>query len=321
MKRPHIPPAPSPNSWKHLVRQPAPVTRTPISQKRQNRDMLKKIALCTLLCIAAIIAFEIYTAWEHNPVSVKAPVKDTPLKDIAFQSNGVLDKAWAIRTLALPQNIDMMELDIAALRARLLATPQVRTAVLSRQFPDILAITLEERSPVARLLIQQPDGRREELLVSPDGTVYSGANYASATLATLPYLADVTLLPTAPGAHEYLPLNGIDFVARLVADARANIPAHYTTWNSISLKRYDEDRLLIVNTNRACQITFGIRDEFINQIARLDYLLDDLARTVTPGRGALRTIDLSVGLTAGGVIQVPVTFYPLSALALPRRAR
>ncbi|MDR1009766.1 MAG: FtsQ-type POTRA domain-containing protein [Opitutaceae bacterium] len=325
MKHLPIPPTPSPNSWRRLARQSAPPASTPISQKRQTRDMIKKIALCMLLGIAAIITFEIYTAWERNPASVKAPVRDTPLKDIAFQSNGVLDRAWAIRTLALPAGIDMMELDLSALRARLLANPQVCAAVLSRQFPDTLAITLEERSPVARLIIQQTTGEREELLVATDGVIYSGVNYAPATLATLPYLADVALFRTASGAHEYLPLNGIDFVARLVDEARVNIPDRYATWKSISLKRYDEDRLLIVNTNGSYQITFSARDEvanlLIHQIARLDYMLDDLARTATPARGALRAIDLSVGLTASGIIQVPVTFYPLTALGTPRRSQ
>lgn len=321
MKHPPIPPAQhSPSSWRRLAAQPAAPASTPISQKRQNRDMIKKIAIATLLCVAAIIAFEVYSTWKHNPANIKAPVKDTPLKTIAVRSNGVLDQAWAVRVLALPQKIDMMELDMAALRDRLLDSPQVRTAVLARQFPDTLVITLEERSPVARLVIQQPDGRREELLVSTDGAVYAGANYSPETVSALPYLADVTLLRTAPGSHQYLPLNGINFVAQLVAAARINTPDLYATWKSISMKRYDEDRVLIVNTDRAVQITFGLRDEFINQLARLDYMLGDLARSATPSRGPLRTIDLSVGRTASG-IQVPVTFHPIAAANLTRRHR
>lgn len=271
--------------------------------------MIKKIALCVLLTGAAILGLKVYTAWKNNPSNVKAPVKDTPLKTIAVRSNGVLDQAWVARTLALPKTIDMMELNLTALRERLLDNPQVRVATLARQFPDTLAITLEERFPVARILIQQPDGQRDELLVSTDGTVYAGANYAPETLASLAYLADVTLIRTAPNAHQYLPLNGIDHVARLIDAARTNTPDHYATWRSISLQRYDEDRVLIVNTSRSAQIIFGIRDEFINQIARLDYMLEDLSRNATPGRGAIRTIDLSVGQTASG-IQVPVTFYP-----------
>ncbi|MDF9833235.1 hypothetical protein M2103_001458 [Ereboglobus sp. PH5-5] len=308
MKHSPNPSSRSPNNWRNLTRQVTPGVRTPISQKRQKRDMIKKIALCLLLCVMAIIAFEVYTVWKNNPSDIKAPVKDTPLKTITVRSNGVLDYNWTVRTLALPEGVDMMELDITALRKRILDHAQVHTAVLTRQFPDTLTVTLEERSPVARILIQQPGGEREELLVATDGIVYSGANYAPGTLAALPYLADVNLLRTAPGAHQYLPLAGIDFVAKLVAEAQINIPDHYATWRSISMKRYDEDRLLVVNTSNAARITFGIREEFINQIARLDYILNDIARTANPNRGPVHTIDLSVGQTASG-IQAPVTFH------------
>ena len=303
----------SPNTWRHLARQPSPAPATSISKKRLTRSMLKKLALILSLCLLAILAFEIHSTWQNNPADVKAPVKDKPLKHITLRSNGVLDHAWAASILAIPPDTDMMALDITALHNRLLSSQQVLTASLARHFPDTLAITIEERAPVARLVIQQePGGPREELLVATDGTVYAGANYPPQSLAGLPYLADVNLLRVSSGAHEYLPLAGIDFIARLVSDARINTPALYATWRSISLKRYDDDHVLIVRTNRAAHIIFTIREDFIQQLARLDHILDTLSRSPPhPSRGPVRTIDLSVGQTASG-IQVPVTFYSAS---------
>lgn len=272
--------------------------------------MFKTIAIIAVLCLCAWGGFEIYTAWAENPANLKAPVKSQPLRHITVHSeSGVLDRAWVEQTLALPKGISLMELDIAALCNRLLANRQVRTAVLTRQFPDTLVVRLEERTPVARLVVQHaPGAPLEELLVARDGVIFEGANFAAATLSALPYLADATLVRTAPGSTQFAPLDGIDRVAALVDEARANIPGLYPAWKSISLKRFADDQVLIVNTIDGSRIIFGTRDDFYAQIAQLDYIMDNL-RNAAPDftRGPLRIIDLSVGKT-GHIVQVPVTF-------------
>lgn len=303
----------SPSSWRLINQNVMPRTSTPISRKRQNYAMLKTITIVAVLSLCAWAGFEIYTAWSENPANIKAPVKGEPLKHITVRNdNGVLGRDWVEQTLALPKGISLIELDITALRNRLLANQQIRTAVLTRQFPDTLAVTLEERAPVARLIVQQtPGAPLEELLVARDGAIFPGANFLPATLAALPYLADATLIRAAPGSTQFAPLDGIDDVAKLVDAARINIPNLYPAWKSISLKRYADDSVLIANIADGSQIIFDIRkDDFATQIGRLDLIIDNL-RNAPPDftRGPLRTIDLSVGQTVNGV-QVPVTFEP-----------
>jgi len=305
------PPA-TPGTWRTQIDQNLATPRTTaISQKRHHYAMLKTTLSILLVCLGVAGVYLFYTTWHGGP-----PVRNQPLKNIALNNpGGVLDHAWLIRALALPKNIDMMELNLPALRDRLLANPQIRAATLTRRFPDTLAITLEERAPVARLLVQRaPALPPDELLAASDGTLYAGANYQPARLATLPYLADVPVRPTAPNAPAYAPIDGMTFIADLIATARANIPNLYANWRSISLKRYADDRVLIVNNADNSQVIFGIRDNFLTQAARLDYIMDNLETNAPPGHGPLRTIDLSVGDTPGGV-QVPVTFYSTGTTA------
>lgn len=299
----------APRTWKEIDQAKASRQLTPISRKRKTYAMLRTIGIIALLGAVAWGAVEFYIAWKRNPAHVKAPVKSEPLKTITVRNpNGVLDREWVERTLALPKGIGMMELDLAALRERLLSHPQVQTALLTREFPDTLIIAMEERAPVARLVVQQSENELQEYLVARDGAVFIGANYKPEILASLPYLADVNLIRTTPGSSHFEPLQGIDMVYDLVNQARSNIPETYSTWRSISLKRYVDDRVLIVNTSARVQIIFGTRDGFYTQIAELDYIMDHFRNTPPDfTRGNVRIIDLSVGKTTSGV-QVPVTF-------------
>ena len=308
---PSHPPA-SPGLWRVQINQNVSTPRTTaISQKRHNYAMLKIISSIFLVCLCVVGVYLLYTTWHDDPSDIKAPVRNQPLKTITLNNpGGVLDHAWVTRTLALPKGVDMMELNLSALRDRLLANPQIRTATLTRQFPDTLVITLEERRPVARLLVQRaPAIPPEELLVALDGTqgiLYTGINYKPERLATLLYLANVPLIPTTPNATTYAPIDDMKFIADLITTAQGNIPNPYANWRSISLKRYayPEDRVLIVNNADNSQIIFGIRENFRAQIARLDWIMDNLDASA-PNHGPLRTIDLSLGQA-----QVPVTFWP-----------
>jgi len=317
-RRPPAPPAsPGAGTWRTQINQDisTPLT-TPISRKRHNYAMLKTISSILLVCLCVAGVYLFYITWHDAP-----PGRNQPLKNITLDNpTGVLDRAWVIRALALPKNIDMMELDLPALRDRLLANPQVRIATLTRQLPDTLAVTLEERAPVARLLVQRaPALPADELLAARDGTLYTGVNYKPATLDSLLYLADVPLRPAAPNSPAYAPIEGMTTIADLIATAAANIPNLYANWRSISLERYADvrplsDRVLIVNNADNSQVIFGTdpkRDNFLTQVARLDYIMDTLAAT---NHAPLRAIDLSVGQTASGV-QVPITFYSTGTTA------
>ena len=274
-------------------------------RKRLQVATVKSVAVLFVLCLAGWGAYEAMRTWEQNPIAIKSPVKSAPVKNIDLRSDGVLDKDWVTRTLALPKTAGLMELDLYALQARLLESGQVRSAVLTRKFPDTLGVVIEERSPVIRVRAQVGGAVAKDLLVARDGVVYDGVGYDAGLIATLPYLADV---PLKLARGHFQPVEGMDKVAELLGTAHANIPALYNGWQVVSLARFAMDGEIIVHSREVKEITFGTREsDFFRQVAQLDLIIEE-------GHVQADHPAVSVNLAVGGA-QVPVVFETPAAPA------
>jgi len=290
--------SPSARSWRDIPQTIAPRAMSSTGRKRMIFANTKAIVALVIGCVSLWGGYEIFQTWETNPAKLKAPVKSAPVKNISLRGqNLVLDQPWVVRTLALPKNADLMELDLYALRERLLASGQVRAAELTRKFPDTLLVSIEERSPVARLNARFGEGSPEEFLVARDGVVYRGACYKDDVVKTLPYLAGVAL---KRNSGKLQPIEGMETVADLLTTARANAPTLYHHWSIVSLERLNSDGQIAVESADAGTVTFGTREDFYKQIARLDYIIDQSKNNPTPT--PLKAINLAVGE------QVPVSF-------------
>jgi cell division protein FtsQ len=235
-------------------------------------------------------------------MAIQSPVKSMPVKALSLRSDGVLDKAWVTRTLALPKNAGLMELDLFALKARLLESGQIHTVVLSRKFPDTLVVMIEERTPVARVRAQVGAAQPRDLLVARDGVVYEGVSYDPALIGSLPYLADVGMKLVR---GHYKPIEGMDKVAELLSTAHANIPALYRNWQIVSLAHYEADGFIIVRSREVKEITFGTREsDFFKQVALLDMVVSEAhLQADYPAR----SVNLAIGESESqGCAQVPV---------------
>ncbi len=171
------------------------------------------------------------------------------VKDLALVTDGVLDQAWMTRALALPKNTSLMALDLYQLRARVLVSGQVRTATLTRSFPSTLAVSISERTPVARLSAQDRDEAPRTLFAARDGVVYEGVGYDAAMVKTLPWLAGMKL--TRAGGT-FQPIAGMEPVAELLAKAKLEAEHLYNTWKVVSLARLESDgEIEVRNAGRA----------------------------------------------------------------------
>lgn len=241
-------------------------------------------------------------------------VNAVPIKEIALRTDGVLDQAWIVRTLALPPKATLMDLNIDQLRDRLLADPQVKSATVSRKFPATLEVSLAERSPVALVNARIGNEAPRPYLVARDGTVYRGSGYDQTTLAALPWLDGVKL--RLDGDH-FEPIRGMEAVADLLATARNEAPHLYHTWKVVSLARLETDAEIHVRATNIEKVIFSARSagDFLRQVAQLDALLDSVhAAEDQP----VNEINLAVGRMIDGRIQVPVTFK--DPLNVPARA-
>jgi POTRA domain, FtsQ-type len=285
-------------TWRDIPQSITPRAMSSTGRKRMMMATTKSVAVLVFACVCLWAGYEVYATWQQNPAKLKAPVKSSPVKNIVLRTDGVLDQPWVVRALALPKDADLMELDLFALRGRLADSGQIRTAVLSRKFPDTLVVAIEERSAVARINARFGEGDPETFLVARDGVVFRGACFKDEVVQSLPFLGGVAL---KRAGGKLLPIEGMNVVADLLGTARVNAPNLYRSWTVVSLEKLLSDGQIIARSAEVGEVVFGTRDDFYKQIARLDFILDEAKKNPAPS--PVKSINLAVGGD-----QVPVLF-------------
>lgn len=302
---------PTAPTWRDIPQaaSPRPVNRT--GRRRLIFSALRFWSFAGLVAASLLFGYFAVRVWRDNPGGLAGPAESAPLREIVARSDGVLDLAWVQRTLSITPGVGLMTLDLPALQDRLVASGQVRVAVVSRRLPDVLSVVLEERSPVLRIMTQGGDGSQAALFVARDGAVFTGEGYAPDLVNALPWLDGVALVRDISG-RGFAPIPGLAAVSDLLGTARASAPPLARTFHSVSLSRFERDGLIIVRTPEVAEILFGAQSElgYFQQLARLDYILDEFRSQASPP--ALRSINLALGGR-----QVPVAFEP----AAPPAAR
>ncbi len=289
--------APHARSWRDIPQQVKPRAMSREGRRRLATAGLRHAGVAVVLAGLAWGGWEVTEALRKNTAMMPAAARAVPVKNFLLRTNadGVLDAQWLRSTLALPKGISLMELDLQQLRARLLANGQVSAASLTLNFPDTLEVRISERAPIARLRAQFASGEDRTLLVARDGVVFAGTGFNEAQLEDLPWLAGAKLT-RAGGRFE--PIDGMNLVAELLAQARINTEQLYATWQVVSLERLRTDHEITVRTKPGTVVVFGADGDFAVQLAKLDYQWDALSKLPAPPT----KIDLSLGR------EVPVTF-------------
>ena len=277
-------------SWRSIPQQ---VNPDALSSKGRRRRVLVWVKYSVLAGFTVAAGWGTYFAAhprENDRTALSAAVRSGPVREVSLITDGTLGRKWVTDILAVPANTSLMALDLTALRARLLTQGQVRVAVLTRSFPDMLVVTLQERMPVARAQIETGVGKQpRQLLVAKDGVVYEGVNYDQRLLASLPWLDGIKLAGAGGG---YAPIAGMDAVADLLSTAQLQAPHLYRGWIIVSLARLAEHDELVVKSQDIPEIIFTRREDFFRQIAQLDYVVD--AARSQP-EAALTLVNLALG--------------------------
>jgi len=269
-------------------------------RRRVRLGLLRAVGGVAVLGLLAWGAWEVATALQDGGKSAPSAADTGPIRAISLATDGVLDRAWLTRTLALPRNSTLMGLDLGQLRARVLASGQARTAAIVRDFPSTLSVRISERAPVARIQAPGGDPAPHALLAARDGVVYEGFGYDPAMIDSLPWLDGATLA-REPG--QFPVVEGMPAVAQLLSSAQLETGPVYRTWKTVSLARLESDGEIDVRTSQGLKVTFSAQDDFFRQLAKLDMLLD-LAKA-QPDK-SLREINLALG----GQVPVAVTAAP-----------
>ena len=296
-------------SWRDIRQEVTPVAMSRKGRSRRRLEWFKAITLIALLGAGGWGLYTLIHSWETDRTALATAVHSEPVREIALVTQGgVLTKKWAADVLALPKNASLMSLDLGALRDKLLTHGQVRVAALARTFPDTLVVTLQERTPVARVMASENDGPAKQLLVANDGVVYDGFNYDQQMLASLPWLAGVRLVKTSDGKLE--PVAGMADVSNLLSMTQLEAPQLYKTWLIVSLERLESRDEILVKAQDIPEIVFSRKRDFRRQIAQLDYVVDSVRVMPEP------TL-LSVNLSLEGQVPVKMRNTPDELAKLP----
>jgi hypothetical protein len=284
-------------SWRDI---PQPVKPRTMSRGGRWRLYASGLRIAFAAVIAGGIAWGVWRvagAVQGDPGAIPASARSTPVRAPELVTDGAHTPAWLVRTLALPADATLMELDLEQLHRRLLDDGQVLGARLTRHFPDRLVVHVMERVPVARVMAEWV-GRRFPLLVARDGTIFPGEGYAEKMLNALPWLDGVALVRHGDG---FAPIAGMHAVADLLAKAQVEAPHLYRTWNVVSLARYELDRELEVRTFNRTTIVFNAAHLFLPQLGRLDYIW----RRLEGGTAGPVRVDLSHGWEVPVRLELP----------------
>jgi cell division protein FtsQ len=294
-------------SWRNIRQEVKPLAMSRQGRFRRRLEWTKVGMVCTLAAAGAWGLYVVVHSWETDRAALATAVHSDPVREIVLITDGVLTQKWTAAALALPKAASLMALDLGVLRDKLLANGQVRVAVLRRSFPDTLVVTLQERTPVARLQASEGAGAAKQLLVARDGVVYDGFNYDRPMLASLPWLDGVRLVRTG---GNYEPIAGMPDVAALLAMAQMEAQHLYRGWLIVSLARLDTRDEIVVKAQDIPEIIFSRKRDYRRQIAQLDYVVDSVRVMPEP------TL-LSVNLALDGQVPVKMRNTPDELAKLP----
>lgn len=285
-------------TWRDI---PQAVKPRAMTSRGKRRYALRLVNLClgiTFVLGATWAAIELTEGFANNPSKLARATQSAPLRNLKLNTDGVLTQEWVKSSLRIPANAALMEVDLAPLQSRLLASGQVRVAILSKTFPDTLNVSLTERSPVARIKVEPSDSPTGEMYVARDGVVFSGACMDKELVESLPWIDDpIAKNRTKDG--RIAPVAGMETVSDLLTKARYEGGRIYGMLRNLSLARLESDGEIEVRSPECEGIIFSTREDFFRQLSYLDFLRDTIQPTAeTP----LARIDLSHGST------VPVTY-------------
>lgn len=302
-------PAAPGRSWRTIRQEVKPLAMSRQGRRRRLLAWTKVAALVTFLAGSGWGIFEVAHSWATDRAALATAVHSERVRDVVLITDGVLTRDWANATLALPKDISLMALDLPALRDKLVANGQVRVAVLTRNFPDTLVVTLQERTPVARVQAADSSGAVKQLLVAKDGEVYDGLNYDAAMLATLPWLDHVRLVKSG---DRFEPIEGMAEVSALLSTAQLQAPHLYREWLVVSLANLAERDEIVIKAQDLPKIVFSRKRDFFKQVAQLDFVIAETQRLEQPL--LLQSVNLSL---EGQVPVVPRAATPAELAARP----
>ena len=145
-----------------LMHSTARTTRNKAQPRRRVRPLWRQPSLFSIvvLAVAAVSGGGAWWTWQTGWIqNLALMAKERMVAGVAESGFAVseifvegrieTDKTALLASLGLTRGAPILPLDLNRARARVIALPWVRTAILERQLPDVIHLKLEERRPLA----------------------------------------------------------------------------------------------------------------------------------------------------------------------------
>ncbi len=150
---------------REMLKMPVNTQRDVERRSRARRSLIMRLTcwlgVLTLLVLGGVMVFQ--KAFYENP--------EFTLKRVDARTDGTLTRSELLSIAAIPAVSNLLELDLEAIRRRLLDRSQIMTAQVTRQLPHTLMINVRERQPVVWLghWGGEQDKREEGVLLDAHG--------------------------------------------------------------------------------------------------------------------------------------------------------
>ncbi len=288
-------------SWRDISQTAEKELVTRLTRRRRRVSLFRKVTI-TLVGMGVLTGFGYggYQIFVEGKEVISSKTSEN-LRSIKFGSDGVLDSVWADKWIEIRPETGMMDVDIYEIKARLEDFRQIKSATVTRRFPDEIHISVREREPILRVRTKADKLSHEDFLVGRDGVVFKGWNYLPESINALPYIGGVKFVREKNGTRK---VDGISRIVELLDATRNRHLGMIEGWRVVSC----EDCLGEGNPYRGM---IKIRSENVREIAfspvefpaQLEKLNRILQQAQDWGIQYLKRVDLSKG------DQVVVEFY------------
>lgn len=278
-------------SWQDIDQSVKPKSRSSAAEKRVWFGRLKIFAIVIVFAGVAVGALQLGVLVEKGPELLSKAGESLPINNIEIETDGSLPLSWVERYLELDEADNLLSIDLSDMKARLEMIGQIESAELERVFPDTLRVSIIERMPVARLLVQEANGDKLHLYTDAQGTVFESKQMDRSLARSLPYVKGVALKRSQNGFSN---IEEMVSVSELLKEAQAIAPHIYQTWRVVTPLQNDT---VEIKNHRKVKVMFSLKQDLRAQLSKLDFITDYY-------RGRLSKQMEYVDLTLGD--QVPV---------------
>jgi cell division septal protein FtsQ len=223
-------------------------------ERGERRGRLDSILKKVLVVCVALLAAEVVWLFVVNP---SVPFSKVNVTGLESGAPGGLSRAEILKTAGVASNTSYLGFDAVSAQKALEALPQIAAARVTKRFPNVLTIFVQERVPAAAALVEI-DGRSQPVLIDSTGLIFQAGGFTGKLPASTPLISGLSFKNIRAGAR--LPA-ALKPLMEDIASLRENAPEVLAAISEICVipNKYENYELAIWTDNSQAKILLGHR--------------------------------------------------------------